>query len=246
MISGSNPKIISSASFKMPSLGVLSYLSIFALSLSAVTLAPAQRLPWIAGGCLLVALLIYPRAFRGLMRWRWLGMIGLLALPPLFLLGETDRSLLGIPYSSEGLASAIQIALRILVFLVSVQGLTESVDISSIAGLLERAGLRGLGFSVGVAFNLLPALFQSAQNAWHSLWMRGGLRKKRWRALQLFAIVVVANALNRAEEIAIAAEARAFSPEKSLAYPIKKSKLDWLILAFTLLCIGMMVIIPWQ
>lgn len=223
MISLRNLKISLLASIKKPSLGVFSYLAIFACSLVMVMLAPAPRLPWVAGGCLVVAALIYPRPFRGLMRLRWLAMIGLLALPPLFLVGEIDRSLLGIPYSSEGLMSAVQIALRILVILVSVQGLTETVDISSIAGLLERAGLRGLGFSVGVAFNLLPALFQSAQNAWRSLWMRGGLRKKRWRALQLFAVVVVGNALNRAEEIAIAAEARGFSPEKSRAYPLKKA-----------------------
>lgn len=243
MISWRNLKIGSSAFFKKPSLGILGYLAIFAWSLAAVMLAPAPWLPWVAGGCLLVAALIYPHPFRGLMRLRWLVMIGLLALPPLFLVGETDRSLLGVPYSSEGLISAMQIALRILVILVSVQGVTEAVDISSIAGLLERAGLRGLGFSIGVAFNLLPALFQSAQNAWRSLRMRGGLRKKRWRALQLFAVVVIANALNRAEEIAIAAEARGFSPEKSLAYPIKKSKLDWLILAFALLSIGVIALV---
>ncbi len=243
MISWRNLKFNLLASIKKPSLGALSYLAIFACSLAAVMLAPAPRLPWVAGGCLVVAALIYPRSFYRLMRLRWLAMIGLLALPPLFLVGETDRSLLGIPYSSEGLMSAMQIALRILVILVSVQGLTEAVDISSIAGLLERAGFRGLGFSVGVAFNLLPALFQSAQNAWRSLWMRGGLRKKRWRALQLFAVVVVGNALNRAEEIAIAAEARGFSPEKCLAYPIKKSKLDWLILTLALLSIGAMILI---
>ena len=75
----------------------------------------------------------------------------------------------------------MQIALRILVVLVAIQGMTSSVDISSVAGLLERAGLHGLGFSVGVALNLLPGLLQSAQNAWRSLWMRGGLRKQRLR-----------------------------------------------------------------
>jgi energy-coupling factor transporter transmembrane protein EcfT len=233
----------SSATFKGWKLSVVSYLAIFACSLTAVILTPAPRLPWVAGGCLLMAALLYPQAFHALMRLRWLAMIGLLALPPLFLVGETDRDLFGIPYSSEGWMSAVQIVLRILVLLVSVQGLTAVVDITSIAGLLERVGLRGLGFSMGVALNILPALFQSAQNAWRTLWMRGGLRKKRWHALHLFAVAVVANALNRAEEIAVAAEARGYSPERSVAYPIKNSKLDWLIITVAFLSIGIMILI---
>jgi len=101
------------------------------------------------------------------------------------------------------------------------------VDIVALAGLLERFGLHGLGFSMGVALNLLPALQQSSTHAWYSLKMRGGLRKQRWRGLQLLAITVVTNALRRAEEIALAAEARAFSPEKSRAMPIKYGNWDW-------------------
>ena len=139
-------------------LGIIGYLAIFGCSLAAVMLTPAPRMPLAAGVCLLVAWLVYPEAFRSLLRPRWLVMIALLALPPVFLVGEVDRNLAGIPYSSQGLESAIQIALRILVVLVSVGGLNRRVDISALAGLLERAGLHGLGFSVGVAMNLLPAL----------------------------------------------------------------------------------------
>ena len=118
------------------------------------------------------------------MRLRWLAMIVLLALPPVFFLGELDRSLAGVRYSSEGLVNGLQIAVRILVVLLAVDGLTGSVDISSVAGLLERTGLHGLGFSLGVALNLLPSLQQSALNTWRSLWMRGGLRKQRWSGLR--------------------------------------------------------------
>jgi energy-coupling factor transporter transmembrane protein EcfT len=219
------------ASSEEQKLGTAGYLGVFACSIAAVMVTPAGQLPLAAGVCLLVAWLVYPRAFRGLTRPRWLVMIGLLALPPLFLVGEMDRSLAGILYSSEGLLSGIQIALRILVVLVSIQGLTLSVDISSIAGLLERAGLHGLGFSVGVALNLLPALQQSVQNAWRSLWMRGGLRRQRGRSLRLLAVTIMTGALGRAEEIALAAEARAFSPDRARSLPVKIGKWDWLVLA---------------
>jgi energy-coupling factor transporter transmembrane protein EcfT len=222
-----------------PRLGTLGYLAVFACSLAAVMLTPPPRLPWAAALCLLVGLWVYPRAFRGVMRLRWLIMLILLCLPPVFLVGEVDRRLAGIDYSSEGLAAAVQIALRILVVLVSLQGLTSSVDISSVAGLLERAGMRGLGFSVGVALNLLPALQVSAQNAWRSLWMRGGLRRQRRRGLRLLAVTIIAGALSRAEEIALAAEARAFSPEHTRGLPIRVGRWDWLALSLgvvTVLC----------
>lgn len=232
-----------SGSFKEKHLGSIGYLAIFACSLAAVMISPPQYLPWVAGACLLVAWLVYPHVFRRLVRLRWLVMVGLLSLPPIFLVGEVDRSIFGISYSSEGLLNGFQIALRILVVLVSVQGFTSSVDITSIAGLLERAGLHGLGFSLGVALNLLPALQQSAQNAWRSLWMRGGLRKQRWRALRLLAVTIIANALSRAEEIALAAEVRAFSPERARSMPIKVGKWDWGILILGVLVIMGLVLI---
>jgi energy-coupling factor transporter transmembrane protein EcfT len=244
MISQHCMKLSLSASFKERNLGAVAYLGIFIFSVVTVMVTPAWHLPWAAAICLLVALLVYPHAFRSLMRLRWLGMIILLALPPIFLLGDLDRSLAGIPYSSEGLLSGMQIALRILVVLVAIQGLTSSVDISSVAGLLERAGLHGLGFSVGVALNLLPALLQSALNAWRSLWMRGGLRKQRGRGLRLLAVTVIAGALSRAEEIALAAEARAYSPERSRSMPIRIGKWDWAILGLGLIGMIAFVLIP--
>lgn len=225
-------------------LGTLGYLAIFAFSLAAVMIPPPQILPWTAGVCLLLTWLVQPRAFGGLLRWRWLVMIGLLSLPAVFLVGSLDRSLAGVPYSAEGLLSALQIALRVVVVLVSIQGLTLSVDISSVAGLLERLGLHGLGFSVGVALNLLPTLQQSAQNAWRSLWMRGGLRKRRWHSLRLLAVNVIAGALARAEEIALAAEARAFSPERARSLPVKTGKWDRPLLVLGLVGILALILIP--
>lgn len=207
-------------------LGTYSHLALFAWSIFLVMLAPARLLPWLAAICLTVAIAVYRRSFHKIVRFHWLAMLVLLALPPVFFVGELDRNWAGIPYSSTGLLTAVQIAVRLVVVLIYVDGFTSSVDISSIGGLFERAGLRGLGFSIGVAFNLLPALQQSSLTAWRSLWMRGGLRKKRWRGIRLLTITVVGNAITRAEEIALAAEARAYAPEKSRALPVKKGRWD--------------------
>jgi len=211
-------------------LGTVGYLVIFAWSLGMVMLAPANRLLLVGGLCFLLAAVVYPRSFRRLMRPRWLVMIMLLAVPPVFFLGDLDRNLWGLPYSSLGLVSALQITLRDIVVLVAVDGFTNSVDIASIAGLLERFGLRGLGFSMGVALNLLPSLQTAAINTWHSLWMRGGLRAQRWRGIRLLLLTIITNALRRTEEIALAAEGRAFSPEQCRAMPLRVGAWDRIVL----------------
>jgi len=212
-------------------LGTVGYLAIAACSVIAVMITPAERLPLVAAGWLAVAALLYRGALRRLLGLRWVMMIALLALPTLFLVGDPDHTLFGVAYSMEGAAAAVQIALRMLVVLAAIQGLNSTVDIASVAGLLERAGMRGLGFSMGVALNLLPALQQSAQNSWRSLRMRGGLRKRHGRALLLLAVTIATGALSRAEEIGLAAEARAFSAERVRCLPIQVGKWDWLILA---------------
>ena len=244
MISSSSLHSVHSKASKNPKIGTAGYLAIFIWSVVAVMATPAGRLPVVAVVSLLIALIVYPRSFSRLMRPRWLLMILLLALPPVFLIGDLDRHLAGIPYSSEGLMSAVQITIRIIVVLLAVDGLTSSVDISSVAGLLERAGLHGLGFSVGVALNLLPSLQQSALNAWRSLWMRGGLRKQRWRGLRLLVVTVVASALERAEEIALAAESRAFSPERARSLPVKVGQLDWVIAALGFIGLLVCLLLP--
>jgi energy-coupling factor transporter transmembrane protein EcfT len=213
-----------------PRIGTLGHLGLFLSSLGLVMLAPQTRILPAAAVCLALGVWLYPQAVRGCLRLRWLVLMGLLALPPVLFLGEIDRAVLGIPYSSEGLLAGTQIALRMLVVLVAVQGFTSAVDISAIAGLFERLGLHGLGFSLGVALNLLPVLQESATHTWHSLWMRGGLRRQRWRGLQLLLVTVMTNALRRAEEIALAAECRAFSPQRARAFPLKSGRFDWAIL----------------
>lgn len=206
-------------------------------------LAPQEHMPVVGVVCITVSVLLFPLASHRLFHWRWLLFMLLLSLPPVFFLGEIDRSVLGVGYSAEGLRVGLQIALRFIVVLIALNGLTGSVEITAIAGLLERVGLQGLGFSMGVALNLLPSLQQSSRNAWHSLWMRGGLRRKRWRGLRLLLFSIVSNALRRAEEIALAAEARAFSPDRSRAMPIVVGNWDWLILFFAMGAFAMLLIL---
>lgn len=209
-----------------PALGTIGRLAILVWSYALILLAPDGRLVVAISLTFAVNTLLYPKALKRLLRWRWLVFACLLVVPSMLWGGEVDQVLGAIPYSSSGLTAGLNMILRALVLILAIDGFSTTVDISEVAGLLERAGLPGLGFSMGVAVNLLPALRKSSQNAWRALQMRGGFRHQRWRALQLFLITVVTNALHRAEEIALAAEVRAFSVEQSRALPLRAGKLD--------------------
>lgn len=213
-------------------LGPIGHLFIFLWSLGMVMLVPVDRLVGTAVLCLVVTAVVYPHSFRRVLRLRFLIMLALLALPPLFLMPENGGQI------------ALQIGLRFVVVLTAVDSFTHAVDITQIAGLLERLGLRGLGFSLGVALNLLPSLQQSSIHAWQSLRMRGGLRQKKWRGLRLLVVTIITNALRRAEEIALAAESRAFSPDQYRPAPLKISNLDRLLLPVGTLLILIIALLP--
>jgi len=209
--------------------GSLSYVVLFLWSLSMVLFAPAEHILLAGGLCLAAAILFYPNSFKRLLRLRWLIMVSLLAIPPIFVLGDMNQTFMGIPYSSEGAGISLQIFLRIIVVLVSVDGFTNAIDISTIGNLFERIGFRGLGFTMGIALNLLPSLERAAINTWQSLWMRGGLRKKRWLGIRLLLVTIITNALNRTEQIALAADGRAFDPSEWRPIPLQKGSLDLLV-----------------
>ena len=215
--------------------GIYGYLAVFFWSLGMVVFSPPDQITIIASLCLFVTAIIYPRqsgrfSLQCFFRPRWFLLLTPLLLPPIFFWGTPDRTLWGLPFSTAGLLLSVRIALQMIVILVAVNGLTSAVDITSLAGLIERLGLKGLGFAIGVALNLLPALRQSSINAWRSLWMRGGFRKKRWRGLKMLLVTIMTNALRWAEEVSLAAEARAFSPEHARALPIQSGSLDALII----------------
>lgn len=227
-------------------IGTPARLGLLGWSFALMFLTPLNVIFWVAGLSFLVNIAFYPTALKRLINWRWVGIFAFLILTNAFLLGPRDQIAWIVPYSWEGLMSGLQMACRAIVMLLAVDGFSSSVDVSEVAGLLERLGLTGLGFSVGIALNLLPVLRQSASNAWQSLWMRGGLRQKRWRGLRLYLVTVLSNAIRRAEEIALAAEARAYSPGRLRPWPLRKGSLDWLIILASVGSAAIVALIAWR
>ncbi|MDZ7844421.1 MAG: energy-coupling factor transporter transmembrane component T [Anaerolineales bacterium] len=225
------------------SLGTVGHLGIFSWALGMVMLTPGKLILYAAGFCLLVLFLIYPGIWRRLLAGRRLILLALLSVPPVFFLGDVDLSFLGVGFSSTGVQAALQITSRFLVVIGALEGLTANVEIAALAGILERLGLKGLGFSMGVALNIMPCLKRSCTQTWRCLKMRGGLRRKWWRGIRLFALTTISNALLRAEEIALAAESRAFSPEKTRPLPLLVSTWDWVVFPAALVVIVFFVIL---
>lgn len=164
------------------------------------------------GLSLALAAVVYPgglHPFARLRTWVLLTVIvvssTLVGPDPLWSLGP-----LGV--SSAGALRGVNMAMRAIVIIVAVTGLVSSVPIDRIGGVLERLGLRGLGFAVGVAFNLLPLIERSLVTSWEALRLRAGLRRP-FTAARLMLVVAVSDCLRCADEVALAAEARAFSPE---------------------------------
>lgn len=191
-----------------------------------------------------VMIAMYPFALQRLARPRWLVILAGLFLINVFF-GASDETndlvVLGLHLSSVAVFNGIRMTLHAVVILMAADGLSSSVNIIEVAGLFERGGLRGLGFSIGVATNLLPDLRQSSLNAWHSLRMRGGLRAQWWRGIQLLLLTIISNALRHAEEIVLAAEVRAFRPELSKKVAIRRGILDWWIV----IVIGFFIVVSW-
>lgn len=166
------------------------------------------------GLALAVAALVYPGGLHPLTRLRTWVLLSIIVLSstlvgpdPLWEVGP-----LGI--SPEGALRGVNMAMRAVIIIVAVSGLVSSVPIDRIGGFLERLGLRGLGFAVGVAFNLLPLIERSLATSWQAMRLRAGLRRPL-TAARLMLVVAVSDCLRCADEVSLAAEARAFSPDRA-------------------------------
>jgi energy-coupling factor transporter transmembrane protein EcfT len=127
-------------------------------------------------------------------------------------------------------------AVRALCLTVAFGAALSALSVSEMARLFETVGLKGLGFALGVALNLLPALQENATATYHTLRLRGGFRHP-WQALRLFLVTVIANALRHSDDVVNAAAARAFEPTVRRGEPVRFQRADGL-LAVILLGLG--------
>jgi energy-coupling factor transporter transmembrane protein EcfT len=212
------------------------YLVFLLWALLLVGLLPDQRLALLLGSVLLFALLTGGGGLRPLRRPRfWTLILSALALGPL-VLGEKDLAWGWLRLSREGFWMGLWMALRALCLTVAFSVALDALSVSEMARLFETVGLRGLGFALGVALNLLPTLQETSEATYHTLRLRGGFRRP-CQALKLFLVTVIANALRHSDDVVNAAVARAFEPTLRRGEPVRFQRADGL-LAVVLLGLG--------
>jgi energy-coupling factor transporter transmembrane protein EcfT len=188
--------------------------AVFVCLVTTATLAPSWR-PLLAlalAAC--VALLLARESLALLARDRTWPVLLLLALALGLIGGERDWQVGPLAFSSAGLSLGAQMTARGLAILLAVYTLTARVSVASVASLVERLGLRGFGFALGVAVNALPLVRRNYSDTWTALRLRGGFRRRRLRAVRLLLLTTMVNSVSQAEDIVAAAEARGYDPAR--------------------------------
>jgi len=212
-------------------LGPLGYLGCVAVSVTLAALTQGWRSAIACAVAVSLALLCYPTVLQQLRRPRfWIFNLFLVFSSALLLSkGERETQALVFTFSVKGIETGVQMALRVTTMLLSISGCVGALGATEMAVLLERVGLRGLGFALGVAVSMLPVIQETTRNAFSALRLRGGLRRRRLSALRLLLLTIIANSLRYGDQVVTAAEGRAFSPERNNSPPLRWSSTDLVV-----------------
>ena len=185
------------------------------VAVALVVTVDGSRLGAATALCLIGSALLHPVGFTVLRRPAvWL-ILTLLALPPIVVSTPRDITLVaGLRVSSAGLYVALAMVARSVVIAVAAAGFVATVSARELTQLFESIGLRGLGFSLGVAIHALPLATRTWATSARALRLRGGFRRRRVSDLALLAMTVIGNALRHADEVVEAAQARGFAPDR--------------------------------
>lgn len=186
-------------------------------TLWGVVLALATQGWWLAAlaGLQLAFGLAWSReGLKPLRRLRfWLFIATALALSP-FLTRAVGEARGSVAVDRAGLSMGLEMAGRALTLTLAFSLGLSALSLSDLMSLFDRLGLRGLGFAVGVAMNLLGTLREMAAVTFETVRLRGGLRRPVV-AVRLFLVTLVSNTLRYGDQIVDAASVRAFDPNES-------------------------------
>lgn len=172
----------------------------------------------------------------------WVFVLTAVALGP-FLIGEPDVALGPLCLSREGFVAGLEMAGRAFALTLALGLGVASLSLSDLVAVFDRLGLRGLGFAVALAMNLLGTLREMATVTLHTLRLRGGMRRP-WTALRLFLITTIANTLRYGDEVVNAAAVRAFDPNVGPhGRPLPLRRADLCLLALLVGCTGALLVV---
>jgi energy-coupling factor transporter transmembrane protein EcfT len=169
----------------------------------------------------------------------WAFVLTAVALGP-FMIGTPDVALGPLGLSREGFVTGLEMAGRAFALTLAVGLGAASLSLSDLVAIFDRLGLRGLGFALAVAMNLLGTLREMATVTLQTLRLRGGMRRP-YATLRLFLITTVANTLRYGDEVVNAAAVRAFDPQGGRTVPLPLRRADLWLLALLVGCTGVLL-----
>lgn len=138
----------------------------------------------------------------------------LFALAALFiggaLFGPRELRLAFLSVSSQGLRIGLWMSVRAVCPLLIIQLALGGLSVTRLIGLCHSRGLKGLGFALGVAYNMLATLSEISRVVLSTLRLRGAIRRHPLLSLRLSVVSVVSAALRQGENIVPAAATRGF------------------------------------
>jgi energy-coupling factor transporter transmembrane protein EcfT len=207
------------------------YLFFFLGTVATAILAREEEVVLVLVAAIVFAGLFSGKSLKLLLRWQlWLFVLPTLALSPL-LIGESDFLLWGLRLSQEGFWAGLWMVTRALSIALAAAVFASAVSVSQMAQLFEGMRLKGLGFALGVATNVLPSIQETMETSYQAMRLRGGFRSRRLLTLKLLLVTVIAGSLRRGDDIVWAAEARAFDPAKSQGQAIAIARADVVLAA---------------
>ena len=202
------------------------YLLLAIWSILAALWWPPERLPLLLLALVLLGWWAHRRGLSILWDARVWTLLAVALLSGALWLGEADSALWGLRWSRAGLGLGAGMALRALALLLGLNISLGALRLSAWTRLFGALRLPGLGFALGVAFNLLPTLTLLSEAAYHSIRLRAGWRRPLV-ATRLFVVTITANALRYGDEIVKAASSRAFDPNRYPQQSIVWRLADW-------------------
>lgn len=103
----------------------------------------------------------------------------------------------------------------------------SALTLSDLMAVFDRLGMRGLGFALGVAMNLLSTLQEMASVTFHTIRLRGGLRRPAV-ALRLFLVTLLSNTVRYGDQVVNAASVRAFDPSSDRYSRVYRERSFWM------------------
>lgn len=192
-------------------LGPGSYLVFLVWVLFLIALLPDERIVPLLIAVLAFGLLNGGQGLSPLRKVRfWTLILSIVAISP-WILGEADLTWGWLRLSRAGFEMGLWMALRAVCLSLAFSVSAGALSTSEMVHLFEGIGMKGLGFSLGVALNLLSTLGETIEAAYHTIRLRGGFRRP-CLALRLFLVTVIANALRYGDDVVRAASARGFDP----------------------------------